>query len=200
MTEKNHKLSFLYQQISIPAKELIEPAPSDDELKDILSAAMSVPDHGGLTPYRFLIIEGDARLELSKVFEQATRQRNPDVDDAVVLKQKNKPLRSPLIIIVVSQITDNPKIPKIEQILSAGCAAQHIQLACSSLGYGSIWLTGDNCYDMSVYEALGLDVDEQLIGFIYVGTPENDSSHKNRKSAEPITDHWKNPLQSDFAI
>ena len=105
-----------------------------------------------------------------------------------------------MIIVVVASITDNPKIPEIEQILSAGCAAQHIQLACRQLGFGSIWLTGDNSYDMNVYEALGLDINERVIGFIYVGTANQALGKKNRPSAKSRTTFWKEPQHTDFAV
>jgi len=193
-------LSFLTEHVSYPAKELVEPAPSAKQLEAILQAAMSAPDHGQLTPFRFLIIEGKARYELSEVFEKATLNRFPDADSATVEKQKNKPLRSPMIIVVVARMTDNPKIPEIEQILSAGCAAQHIQLASRQLGFGSIWLTGDNSYDMMVYECLGLDLNERVIGFIYVGTPAQKGEKKNRRSAKSLTSHWQSSQSTDFAI
>lgn len=194
------ELSFLLQQQSIPASELNEPAPSDSELEHILQAAMSAPDHGNLQPFRFLTIQGDARIELSTLFEQAVLKRNPQADEATISKQKNKPLRSPLIVVVIATINDNPKIPEIEQILSAGCAAQHIQLACSSLGYGSIWLTGDNSYDLFIYEALGLGLNERIIGFVYIGTCSDMVEQKLRNQARDITHRWVKPLTNTFAI
>jgi nitroreductase len=200
MTSKMKELSFLTEHVSYPAKELHEPAPSEEQLEHILQAAMSAPDHGQLVPYRFLIIDGKARIELSEVFGQALRKRNPGADESMVKKQKLKPLRSPLIIVVIADITVNPKVPEIEQILSAGCAAQHIQLACSRLGFGSIWLTGDNSYDMTVYEALGMDLNERAIGFIYVGTPEHTQLKKDRPSAKTITSRWQSRQTTDFAI
>ena len=200
MTINMKELSFLLQQQSIPASELHEPAPSGIELEQILQAAMSAPDHGNMKPFRFLTIRGDARFELSTLFEQAVLKRNPYADAATVAKQKNKPLRSPLIVVVIATIRDNPKIPDIEQILSAGCATQHIQLACSSLGYGSIWLTGDNSYDLFIYEALGLAPDERIIGFVYIGTCIKPPQVKVRNSARAITQQWTKPLSNQFAI
>ena len=194
------ELSFITQHFSVPAKNLIEPAPSPDQLELILQAAMSAPDHGHIQPFRFLIIEGDARMELASVFETATRNRNPNVDEATVTKQKEKPLRSPMIIVVIACIQDIAKIPDIEQILCAGAAAQHIQLACSSMGFGSIWLTGDNNYDILVHQALGLDIKERIIGFLYVGTPDGSLAPKTRHSASEITQYWKKPQVTDFAI
>lgn len=192
------KLSFLNDQVSIPANELTHPAPDDKQLETILQSAMSAPDHGGLTPFRFLVIRGDSLLNLSEVFEKAAIKRK--ADPATISKQKKKPLRSPMIIIVIARLTENPSIPEIEQMLSAGIAAQHIQLACKSLGFGSIWLTGENCYDLTVYESLGLDVNEKLIGFIYIGTPVERPVKKKRPDAKKITQHWTVSQTSDFAI
>ena len=193
-----HKLAFLTEHCSIPAKQLTDPAPSDETLKCILQSAMSVPDHCELKPFRFLVIQGEAREELSKVFEAAARKRG--VDETVVLKQKQKPLRSPLIVTVIARVTENPAVPEIEQILSAGCAAQHIQLACAALDFGSIWLSGENCYDLLVYEALGLDINERIIGFIYIGTPADNFANKTRSNAELITHFWKTSQHTDYAI
>ncbi|MDJ0832905.1 MAG: nitroreductase [Gammaproteobacteria bacterium] len=194
------ELSFLTGHYSVPAKQLGEPAPSDTELEQILQAAMSAPDHGGLAPFRFMTIQGQARHQLAEVFGQATLGRDPAVDEAYLQKQQAKPLRSPLIIVVIARIEQNPQIPEIEQILSAGCAAQHIQLASRALGYGSIWLTGDNCYDLNVHQALGLDIDERIIGFIYVGTPKPPFEEKPRSPSSAVTTAWESPHNSDFAI
>lgn len=194
------ELSFLTQHQSIPAKNLNEPAPSPDQLELILQSAMSAPDHGGLQPFRFLVIEGDARHELANVFEQAIRQRKPDADEATINKQKQKPLRSPLIIVVIACIQNIPKVPDIEQILCAGVAAQQIQLACSRLNFGSVWLTGDNCYDVFVHQSLGLDIKERIVGFVYIGTADAQQAEKERAQASSITQYWNKPQKTDFAI
>lgn len=198
MTRKMQKLSFLNEQISTPAKDLSLPGPDDSQLEAILQTAMSAPDHAGLLPYRFMVIQDDARNNLSEVFEKAAIQRG--ADPAAVLKQKKKPLRSPMIIVVIACLSDNPVVPEIEQLLCAGVAAQHIQLACSGLGFGSIWLTGENCYDLFVYEALGMDINERIIGFIYVGSQSGTMIKKNRPDAKKITSHWKTTQHTDFAI
>jgi nitroreductase len=165
----NHQLQLL-ERHSTPAKFLTEPAPDDAQLREILGLAMHAPDHGRLRPYRFITIRGEARHALAEVFAAAVQKRDPEVSQAYLKKQKNKPLRSPLIVVVVACLNENPKIPKIEQMLSAGAAAHSILLASKAMGYGSIWLTGDNAYDRSVCEPLGLDFNEKIVGFIYLGT------------------------------
>ena len=166
----NDSLKPLQRQ-STPAVALTDPAPDAKQLRQILKTALSAPDHGRLHPYRFISIRGDARHRLSEVFGEATLRRNPDVDAAYLKKQRDKPLRSPLIVVVVAHLIDSPKIPEIEQMLSAGAAAHNVLLASNALGFGSIWLTGDNAYDNVVREALEIADNEHIVGFIYVGTP-----------------------------
>ena len=159
---------------STPAKALVDPAPDDKQLRLILKNALSAPDHGRLHPYRFISIRGDARHKLSQVFGRATEQRDPDVEPAYLQKQMDKPLRTPLIVVVVASPIESPKIPEIEQILSAGAAAHNVLLAANALGFGSIWLTGANAYDDYVKSELGVADDEHIVGFIYLGTPTMD--------------------------
>ena len=156
---------------STPAKALSSPAPDEKQLRAILRVALSAPDHGRLHPYRFISIRGKARRKLSEIFGQATLDRDPGVDPAYLAKQKDKPLRSPLIVVVVAHLTESPKIPEIEQMLSAGAAAHNILLAANALGFGSVWLTGANAYDPYVRAELGLEENERIVGFIYIGTP-----------------------------
>ena len=167
----NDSLQHLYRA-STPAKALTDPAPDAEQLRQILEVALTAPDHGRLRPYRFIEIRGDARYRLSELFVEATRRREPDVDAAYLAKQREKPLRSPLIVVVVAKLTESEKIPEIEQMLAAGAAAHNVLLASNALGFGSVWLTGANAYDDHVRAGLDIAADERIIGFIYIGTPE----------------------------
>lgn len=169
----NDQLQLLKRH-STPAKALAEPAPDDEQLRQILEIAMHAPDHGRLYPYRFITIRGDDRQALSSVFSEAVKLRDPDVTDEYLKKQQSKPLRAPLIVVVVASLIESPKIPEIEQILCAGAAAHNILLTSNAMGFGSIWLTGDNAYDPHVKSALGLAGNEKIIGFIYLGTVEKE--------------------------
>ena len=186
----NDSLQALERQ-STPAKALVDPAPDEKQLRLILKTALSAPDHGRLHPYRFISIRGDARYRLSEIFARATLQRNPDEDAAYVAKQKDKPLRSPLIVVVVASPIESPKIPEIEQILSAGAAAHNVLLAANALGFGSIWLTGANAYDDYVKSELGVTDAEHIIGFIYLGTPNIDFPPRPIPEVSTHHMHWE---------
>lgn len=176
---------------STPAKALAEPAPDDGQLKQILEVALSSPDHGRLRPYRFITIRGDARYRLSEIFVHATRLRDPDVDAAYLAKQREKPLRSPLIVVVVASLVESDKIPDIEQILSAGAAAHNVLLAANALGFGSIWLTGANAYDDYVRGELGIADNERIVAFVYLGTPQLEIPPRPLPPVDDFLSDWE---------
>lgn len=189
----NQQLQFL-ERHSTPARLMAEPAPDAEQLKQILKTAMSAPDHGRIQPYRFISIRGDARLELSRIFGEAVKQRDPDVSPEYLKKQQDKPLRGPLIVVVVACLIESQKIPKIEQMLCAGAAAHNILLASKAMGFGSIWLTGDNAYDDTVCSALGLGENEKIIGFIYLGTETNQIISREEPIPEDKLTEWTTAL------
>lgn len=164
-------LSGLLERVSIPANLLEAPAPSDEDLRTMVRAAVTAPDHGALRPWRFVIIRDDALQKLGDVFRESVKLKNPDSPEAELESARQKALRSPLVIAVVATIKEHPKVPPHEQMLSTGAAAQNLQLAANALGYGSIWLTGPFATDEHVRQSLGLGSDDRIAGFIYLGTP-----------------------------
>lgn len=184
-------ISELQERVSYPARVLEEPAPNSEQLTEILKCAMSAPDHAQMRPWRFIIIEGDARIKLGEAFVKATKQRDADVSEEKLESVAGKPLRSPMIITVIASITeDHPKTPVVEQILSAGAAAQHISLGANALGFGAAWLTGPNTYSSIVKEALGIEAKDQIVGFIYVGTPSMSKPRRPRPDPADFVSHW----------
>lgn len=184
-------LELLHDRRSVPADQLDEPAPAGEDLDAILRAGVAAADHDGLQPWRFLIIRGAARAALGEVFARALSARAPDSDGQALEKQRSKPMRAPLILAVAARIDpDNARVPAIEQVLSAGAALNQMQLAANALGYGAIWLTGPNAHDGQVAEALGLDFDDRLVGFLYLGTPRAESAPKKRPDPQRFVTEW----------
>jgi nitroreductase len=161
-------LSALHGRVSCP--KLVDPAPAGDVLKNIQKAAFRAADHARMRPWRFLVIEGEARNQLGDLFVASAQYS----DDELTVKQRErivkKPLRAPMIIIVIASLRDNPKVPEIEQIISAGAAAQNMITAAYAQGVGAIWRTGSVAYDQIVMDGLGLSRSEKIVGFLYLGT------------------------------
>ena len=189
-------LELLQGRASVSADDLEEPAPTDAEIETLIRAAVAAPDHGGLRPWSFIVIRGEARARLGEVFVEAARQREPGLDAAELEKLRGKPQRAPLVIAVAARVDpDNPKIPPLEQILSAGAAAQQLQLAANALGYGAIWLTGASAHDALVREALGLDFDDRLVGFVHIGTAARRPAAPTRPDPARFLHEWHEPQQ-----
>ncbi|HUE19119.1 MAG TPA: NAD(P)H nitroreductase [Stellaceae bacterium] len=164
---------------------LTDPAPDDAALKTMLDAAMRAPDHGRLRPWRFIVLRGEARARLGDLMAEAMRRREPDMPDPALEKERAKPLRAPLIVVVAASLVEGHKIPAVEQLLAAGAAAQNLQLAAHALGFGTVWRTGAPAYDPYVKQSLGLDAADAIIGFMYLGTPVVESTEGKREIKAP---------------
>ena len=162
-------LELLLNRNSHP--KLIDPAPAGPALERIYQAALRAPDHAALRPWRFIECSGEGLRRLGEVFVQAELARNPGADVEALNKLRLQPLRAPLVIAVAARIQEHPKVPASEQLLSAGCAAQGLLLAAEAEGYAGIWRSGWLCFDPLVKQELGLEATDELVGFIYLGTP-----------------------------
>jgi len=161
-------LRFLQQRNSAP--KLTEPAPSASQMEEIFRAGLRVPDHAWLRPWRFITIAGERRVAFGELLERCLVARKPDADAAACQKARNAPLRAPMLVVVVVNVTEHPKVPAVEQRLSGACAAQAILLATEACGFAGIWRTGDNAFDRAVMDGLGLTQTEEIIGFLYIGS------------------------------
>lgn len=185
-------LNTLETRASVPAMHLVEPGPNNDQLNKILGCGLTAPDHAAMRPWRFITIQGTARDKLGEVFVEAAIAENPDTPAEKISRIRQKPLRSPVIVVIVATITaDHPKTPEIEQVLSAGAAATLIQLAATESGFGSIWLTGPNAYNAIVKDALGVEDKDKIVGFLYIGTPNKAIPEKQRPPLADYLSEWK---------
>lgn len=168
-----------------------EPAPPPDVVQRAIAAAVAAPDHGRLRPWEFILIEGDARAKLGGIMADGLLARDPQAPEAMVAKARNNLLRAPLIIVVVAKVhVAHPKIPEIEQVLATGAAAENLILALHAEGYGCVWRTGAPSYDPAVKAALGLRPSDQIVGFVYVGTPIGEPTPVPRPDAGSFIRRW----------
>jgi nitroreductase len=179
-------IELLKTRRSVKPREMNGPGPSPADLETILTIGARVPDHGKLTPWRFIVFEGDARLRAGKVIAQVFAQKNPQAASAEIDAERLRLLDAPLVIAVVSFTRPHPKVPPWEQELSAGASAMNIVTAATALGYGANWLTGWFAFDRDVLDGLGLKSDEKLAGFIHIGTPTKASEDRPRPALPDI--------------
>lgn len=182
-------LELLMQRHSIPSRQLGEPAPQGAELHALLAAAVRVPDHGKLVPFRLIELRGDAKLAFGEQLA-AIAARNPALSESKREKERTRYAFAPLVLVVVARLTAGSKVPPIEQEIAAGCVAYNLLLGAHALGYGAQWLTGWAAYDEEVAAILRLAGNERVIGFVHIGTPQIDVPDRERPAVEEVFSTW----------
>jgi nitroreductase len=182
-------LDLLLNRVSVP--RLIEPAPDAAQREALFGAALRAPDHGGLRPYRFLTVEGEARNRMGELLAQVLIEKGGDVDEKALEKARSGPLRAPLVVVVIARLQDHYKVPKSEQVITAGCAAHGVLLAAYSMGVGAVWRTGELAYAPLVAKGLGLAADEEVVAFLYLGTPLNPPREAPKLDVAEFVSEWQ---------
>ena len=113
-----------------------------------------------------------------------------EADEAAQTKARNAPLRAPLLVVVICRLSEHPKVPHVEQRLSAGCAAHGLLQAAEALGYAGIWRTGDVAFDRDFMNAMGLDASEEITGFVYLGTREGNAKPLPDMDPAEFNQYW----------
>lgn len=183
-------LEFLNRRLSVPSRQLGEPGPDADQLDALLKAAIRVPDHGRLSPWRLRLIRGDARRQFGESLAEIHAEADPDVSAKKLTKDRERYLSAPLIVVVIAHVLGNHKVPEQEQILSAGCVAHNLLLGAQALGFGAQWLTGWAAYDSEVAKLLGLESAERVVGFVHIGTPLEAAPEHPRAALEEVLGEW----------
>ncbi|MBT0586565.1 NAD(P)H nitroreductase [Alteromonas oceanisediminis] len=147
---------------------LQSPAPSGKQLDNIKQAALRAPDHAALTPWQFIIAEGDGLSRLGEIFVKSAKHQQ--LDDSAVARAAEMPHRAPMIIIAATKYTQHDKVPWIEQVESAACAVHAMQMAAFAQGFGGVWRTGPYAQCEVVKSELGIANEDELVGFLYLGS------------------------------
>lgn len=187
----NPVIALLSSRRSVKPDRLLAPGPQPQELETMLRIASRVPDHKKLAPWRFIVLEGDARAKLGDVIADACIAEEPErPSDVRLAMERGRLTRAPLVVAVISRVTPHRSAPEWEQILSAGAACLNLCLAANALGYGTSWLTEWIAYSPRVREALHLADNERIAGFVYIGTPAEAPHERDRPALADIVSRW----------
>jgi nitroreductase len=149
--------------------------PTREQIERLLEAATHAPNHHKVQPWKFIVLAGKAREELGAVMARLLADRleetSSDKAQAMLNKERNKLLRSPIVIVVVAEPPHQPKVLGIENIEAVAAAVQNMLLTAEEIGLACMWRTGEAAYDPRVKEWLGLEPDEHIVSFLYVGFP-----------------------------
>ncbi|RLT98049.1 nitroreductase [Ketobacter sp.] len=177
-------INSMLERVSNP--KLAQPCPDRAQLEQMFKCAVRAPDHGRLRPWRFIVLQGEALVQLGHAFEAS----QPEADEAKRLRLRSMPLRAPMIIVSIATLDwEHKKVPVWEQQVAVGIATQHLQLAAKELGFGTMWRTGEMTETESVRAHLGLADNEQIIGFLYTGTVEGEPRAADLQPLDEIVEY-----------
>lgn len=183
-------VSFLQNRRSRPAKTMTLPVPSADQVIEILTGALRVPDHGKLEPWRFVVIQGAAMARLADLAE--ARGKVLGYDSEKIGKGRGQFDLRLLAVVVISSPKPHEKVPQIEQVLSAGAVCLGILNAAEAAGWGANWLSGWPSHERGFVEAaFGLTPKETVAGIVHIATQTNLGPDRPRPDLTKLID-WQN--------
>ena len=177
--------ALLKSRQTVSPKRLLEPGPTDEQLGIILQAASHAPDHGQLTPWRFILIPQPNRPALGTVFREALRQRDALATETELQQAAEKAQRAPVLLAAVLRKAQKEvaEVPDAERLISQGCAIQNVLLMATAMGFGSALTSGKALNHPDMRQLLGLQAHETLTCFVNIGTA-------SRKPTERLRPHY----------
>ena len=183
-------VEYLSTRRSVPIAFLQEPGPTKDQLNQILSIGMRVPDHGKLCPWRLVLIMHEGRQQAGEKLAQIALANDPDLSAEQLEKERTQFLPAPVTIGVLSTPVEHKKVNEFEQILSAGNVAFNLVHGANALGFGAHWVTRWFSYDPQAAAMLGAREGEKFVGFVHIGTPDTRLEDKPKPALEKHVSMW----------
>jgi nitroreductase len=171
------------------ARDMVAPGPDAATLKTILSAAMRVPDHGKLAPWRFVIVADDRRKALSDAMVAALQAEKPEAGRLETDAIRGFALQAPCLVIVLARPNAESHIPEWEQLLSVGAACGLLCVAAHAQGFVANWLTGWPAYSPGVVAAIA-EPGERIAGYVFIGTQARPLEERPRPDYEAVVRNW----------
>ncbi|HEX3981969.1 MAG TPA: nitroreductase [Acidimicrobiales bacterium] len=158
-------------------------APDDAMLDRVLEVATTVPDHGGLRPWRFAVVRGSGRDRFGEALVAGlVRLQGEDVPEAVVTKMRGKAFAAPCAVVMIASPRRESNVPEWEQVASASCTGYAMVLGATALGLGAVWKSAAVLDTEPVRELFGLAPHERLLGWVNLGSPGQPSRKKSGAS------------------
>ncbi|MDQ2064804.1 nitroreductase family protein [Xinfangfangia sp. CPCC 101601] len=171
--------AFLSARRSRPAKLFAGPVPDRTALEEILTAALRVPDHGKLEPWRLLVLEKPAFARIADLAEARAVELGGDAEK--IAKGRGQYDKGQLAVVVIFSPKASDKIPVVEQMYSAGALCLGLVNAATAAGWGANWLTGWPAHDAAFCAAaFGCIEGESVAGIVHIGTPAADAPDRPR--------------------
>ncbi|HXG81395.1 MAG TPA: nitroreductase [Sphingomicrobium sp.] len=193
LNDRSSALALLETRRSGKPHDLVAPGPSPEEVERILTIAMRAPDHGKISPWRFVIVGRNQRQQLAALLKRALPEHDPEATSAHYAKALEFAHQAPVMIVLISSPIQGHKIPVWEQELSCGAVGMNLLHAAHALGYVGGWITGWQAYSPRVTRAFCRG-GERIAGFIFLGTPASPLEERPRPVLAEHVSEW-NPQE-----
>ena len=154
-----------------------------------MQAALRSPDHRCLTPWQFIVWKGKGLVQLGEVFEQEAI--NSDVEQAIVDRAMQLPLRAPMVIVAICKYKEDDKVPWVEQVASTACSVHSMQMAALAQGFQGVWRSGSYAKDKTVKDAFECFEHDEILGFLYVGSSKLKTMPTPKRANSGYFDVWE---------
>jgi nitroreductase len=192
LNDRSSILSLLETRRSARPREMVGPGPTAADLERMITIAARIPDHGKLSPWRFVTVTDDQRDALARLLREALAAEEPDAPPLKIDKAEEFARQAPALVVLISAPVQNHKIPVWEQQLSCGAAGMNLLIAAHALGYVAGWITGWQAYSEHVRVAF-CGPDERIAGFIFIGQPGRELEERERPSLSKVWKAWSPP-------
>jgi nitroreductase len=192
LNDRSSIISLLESRRSAKPRELVGPGPGGADLERMLTIAARTPDHGKLTPWRFVTVAQNQRDALAALLLKALIEHDPCATAAHHQKEEDFAHYAGQLVVLVSAPVADHKIPVFEQELSCGAAGMNLLLAAHALGYVAGWVTGWRAYSEPVRRAF-CGPGERIAGFIFIGNSEREVEDRPRPRASDVSKAWEPP-------
>lgn len=179
-------LAFMRTRRSVPAKMMAGPGPGEAEIEEMVGIASRVPDHGKLSPWRIVRYAPEYCHWLGERCEARAIALDPAMNEEMRKIERQRFIRAPVVLGIVSTAAPHPKIPVWEQQLSAGAVAMNMLIAANALGYDAQWLTEWVAFDEELAPALGVEPGDRIAGFVHVGTRTSPKTERDRPALHDV--------------
>jgi nitroreductase len=184
----NDTIELLRTRRSAAPIMLTGPGPIENERALLLTIAARVPDHGKLSPFRFIVFAGAGREKAGAIIAEVFAKANPEADEGRIEAERKRLAYAPLVIAVVSRAAPHEKIPQWEQILCSGAVCMNLVIAANAMGFATAWITEWYAYDRAVLDRFGLSEHEKIAGFVHIGRHQGPREDRPRpKLADLVT-------------
>lgn len=184
-------LSLLHTRRSGKPRDMIAPGPDGGQLEAILQAAIRVPDHGKLAPWRFVVVGQDQRKPLADLLTTAYRTEKPEARPIEIETMEQFAHQAPALVVAL-HVPRQSHIPEWEQQLSVGAACMQLLNAAHAQGFVGGWLTGWPTYSDAVRDAFG-EAPERIAGFFFIGSPARELQERPRPDYGAVVSKWEVP-------